>query len=328
MIGIFKNSHPSNNFILFIYGLILRWPSFVHPIQPEVGKEDAFIYQAIASGMNQIFSLNAYLYSFVLFAMVFLQAVLINNMVNAQKLFHRPNDFSGMAFLLFTAVMPGWFVLNPGFLLALILTWIFAIIFKFSANNESRSQSFNAGFVLSLGVMIYAPALVFLFLLLIALILLRPFKPQEWVLVFLGLITPVYFVLSYLYLKSMPLSLMIPQITLGIQKPNFSVYQIVGLSIVFLLILTGLGFSQSNSRKLLVQSRNCWSVLFVAVIISSLLPFFNTNSLSNTLMPMAVSGCVFAAASFYYPERKWFSVFSHLLLWTIAIINGYFFAFH
>jgi hypothetical protein len=328
VIGIFKNSHPSNNFILFIYGLILRWPSFVHPIRPEVGKGDAFICQMVASSMNHVFSFNAYLFSFILFAMVFLQAILINNMVNAQKLFHRPNDFSGMVFLLFTAVMPGWFEFTPGFLLALIVTWILTIIFKFSANNESRSQSFNAGFVLGLGVMIYSPAVVFLFLLLIALILLRAFKPQEWVLVFLGLVTPLYFVLSYLYLKSMPLSLMIPQITLGIQKPDYSVYQIIGLSTVFLLILVGLGFSQSNSRKLLVQSRNCWSVLFIAVIISSFLPFFNTHSLSNTLMPFVVSGSVFAAASFYYPERKWFSVFSHLLLWTIAIINGYFFAFH
>ena len=328
MIGIFKNSHPSNNFLLFIYGLILRWPSFVNPIRPEIGKEDAFIYRMVAETMDHVFSFNAYLYSFILFAFVFLQAILINNVVNTQKLFHRPNDFSGMVFLLFTAVLPGWFGFNPGFLLAIMITWLLTVILKLTANNESRSQSFNAGFVLGLSAMIYAPALIFIFLLLISLILLRPFKPQEWALVFLGLITPVYFVLSYLYLKNMPLSLLIPHITLGFERPTYSIYQIAGLLTSLILILIGLGFSQSNSRKLLVQSRNCWSVLFIASIISSLLPFFNTHSLSNTLMPLVVSGCVYAAASFYYPERKWFSVFSHLLLWTIAIINGYFFAFH
>ena len=328
MTGIFKNSHPSNNFILFIYGIIIRWAYFINPQAPEVHQQDSFLYRLIAEQLIFLFHFNKYVFSFIIFFVIFILAIFLNRMVNTQKLFHRPNDFAGMCFFLFTSVMPGWGSFNSGFLLSCLIAWILLILLTMSSNNDARGKSFNIGFLLGIAMLIYSPAFLYLFLLLIGLILLRPFRAQEWALVFLGVLTPLYFLLSFLFLYDKPMSVLNPEFTFGLAKASFPLYLTLGASLIFILMLIGFGFSQSNQRKLLVQSRNCWSTLFVCTFISLILPFFNTHSLSTTLMPTLVSGCIFGAAAFYYPERKWLSVFSHLLLWAFAITNGYFSLFH
>jgi hypothetical protein len=328
VIGIFKNIHPSNNFILFIYGLALRWASFINPQAPEIQKDDPYLFRLVAEAMIGLFSFNPYVYSFFLFFLIFILAVFVNRLINAQKLFHRPNDFAGMCLMLFTAVMPGWDAFNSGFLLSCLLAGIVLILLSMSSNNDARAKSFNIGFLLGIAMLIYTPAFLFLFLLLIGLIILRPFRAQEWALIFLGISTPVYFMLSFLFLSDVPFSVLNPIFTVGLAKMSFPLYNTLGASLIFILMLIGFGFSQSNQRKLLVQSRNCWSTLFVYTVISLILPFFNTHSFSTTLMPVLISGSIFGAAAFYYPERKWLSVLSHLLLWVSAITNGYFSLFH
>lgn len=328
MIGIFKNNHPSNNFILFIYGLALRWASFINPQVPEIYKEDPYLFRIVAEAMTGLFSFNPYVYSFLIFFLTFILAVSVNRLINTQKLFHRPNDFAGMCLLLFTAVMPGWGSFNSGFLLSCLLAGILLILLSMTSNNDARAKSFNIGFLLGVSILIYSPAFIFLFLLLIGLIILRPFKAQEWALIFFGLLTPVYLLLSFLFLYDVPFAVLNPIFTVGLAKASVPLYNTLGASLILILMFIGFGFSQSNQRKLLVQSRNCWSTLFVYTVISLILPFFNIHSLSITLMPVLISGSIFGAAAFYYPERKWLSVLSHLFLWASAITNGYFSILH
>lgn len=55
VIGTFKANNPYNNFLLFVYGFVLKLPMFLHPKVPIPQKLDGFLYKAMLqwfSGWN------------------------------------------------------------------------------------------------------------------------------------------------------------------------------------------------------------------------------------------------------------------------------------
>lgn len=264
------------------------------------------------------------IFAILLFLFSFVQAYWINEIATEQKLFPRPTHLPGMSYLLLTSLLPGWYTFT---LFLPALTMLLLMLFRLCnipAQQEARKSMFNIGLLIGLAACLYQPSALFLLLVLLAMLLYRPFIPAEWVLLFTGFFTPYYFIGAYIYLFDVtsfewihPWRLSLPAGLTG-----YLSWSVLGLG----LLTAGIGFVflQGQMRKLLVQSRKTWTLLFLFFLFSLFLPVMGpAPSFSYWLAAASVLAFTLASA-YYYPDRTWFPILSHWGLVALSLLTGYF----
>lgn len=324
MIGSFKANNPRNNFLLLLYGLALNWTLFFKSGPFTIDSNDTFLFQYFFAIFNK-FANDAIIGS-VAFFILFLQAVVINKIVTDQKMFQRNNYLTGMSYLLITSIF------HVGFTSTLIsvsfIIWILSILFNLSTQGNPKKNIFNLGLLTGVSILIFFPTFLFVLLIFFGLLIFRPFRIREWLILILGIITPFYFLFAFGFLLDKSEILTIPSLYFKMPKFSLMVFEISSLSITLLLVIIGFSYAQSNMRKLLVQSRNCWTIITTFLIFALLIPFFNKTPQFQFTLFCFVPASIFVASTFYYPEKKWFVNLSHWALVILSIINGYFFIIH
>jgi hypothetical protein len=324
VIGSFKANNPRNNFLLLFYGLALNWPMFFKSAPAIISSTDTFLYQYFIGILNTY--VNSSILNGLAFFVIFLQSVIINKIVTDQKLFQRNNYLTGMSYLLITSIF------HVGFSSALIsvslLIWILSILFNMSNYGNPKKNIFNLGLLTGFTILVFFPTFLFVFVVLFGLLIFRPFRIKEWLIVILGIITPFYFVFAVGFLLDKFELLHFPNLYFVFPKFNLSAFEMSSLSVTPLLIIIGFIFTQSNMRKLLVQSRNCWTIITVFLFFALFIPFLNKTPQFHFTLFCFVPASIFVASFFYYPEKKWFINLSHWILVGLSVLNGYFFIIH
>ena len=324
MIGSFKANNPRNNFLLLLYGLALNWPLFFKPLSGALSTNDTFLYQYIFGFLNRY--ANDAIIGGIAFLILFLQAVIINKIATDQKLFQRNNYLAGMSYLLITSIF------HIGFSSVLVsvslFIWILSILFNISIQGNPKKNIFNLGLLTGVSILIFFPSFLLVFVVLFGLLLFRPFRIQEWFIVILGIITPFYFVFAFGFLLDKIEMLHFSELYFKVPKFHLTGFEIGSLCIMLVLSIIGFVYTQSNMRKLLVQSRNCWTVISAFLFFALFIPLFNKTPQFQYSIFCFVPASVFVASTFYYPEKKWFINVSHWALVILSFVNGYFFIFH
>lgn len=142
--------------------------------------------------------------------------------------------------------------------------------------------------------------------------------------VLLGILTPYYFMFSWLYLTERLKDYKLPEIGVTVPLLSGSTWAYIALLLVLITILVGIYFIQFHMRRQLVQARKSWSLVFLYLLVSLFVPFLNETDNFDYWILAAIPVSIIASAAFLYPERKWFSVFIHWGLVALIIIMGYF----
>src|SRR5690606_10108137 len=74
------------------------------------------------------------------------------------------------------------------------------MMLRFSQPANQRKYIYNAGLLVGLAMLFHFGIVGLIPLLFISLLLLRSFNPREWLIIVLGLVTPVYFLSGILFL--------------------------------------------------------------------------------------------------------------------------------
>jgi hypothetical protein len=170
----------------------------------------------------------------------------------------------------------------------------------------------------------YFPAISFLLLLMLGLAITRPFRLAEWIIGLIGVLAPVYFFGSWLFLTDRWQHLQWPEIGKSVQVFKDSIWLYLPMGLVLFGVMVGSFFIQANMRRLLVQSRKTWSLIYVAGVLASLLPFIDRSMhLINWILPLGSVAAILSAALFY-PQRRWFALLIHWGLLVLAWCNFFF----
>jgi hypothetical protein len=175
-----------------------------------------------------------------------------------------------------------------------------------------------------LSSLFYFPAIAFSILIIVAIIITRPFSLQEWVVALLGILTPYYFEASWLFLSGRWKSFSLPAVSVNVPIFHETLFASIAIAIILIIILTGMVFTQNNMRRLVVQSRKSWSLIYLYLAVSILVPFLNSTHNFDYWILTAVPAAAFGGAAFLYPERKWFSLLFHWSLVILTFILGFF----
>ena len=232
MIGVFKQKNSINALLLFFYALVLKFSMFLHPVLPVLHKEDNYFYRFILNGLDSIFHHAGIFYSIITFLLLFTQATLLNSICNYHRILPKPNYLPGMAYILVTSLLQDWNHFSAPLLVNSIMIWCWYRMIALYSSQIPITAIYNIGFFIGVATLLYMPAIAFLVLVFFALIVMRPFRVQEWFVGLLGFTSPYYFLLLVLYFThQLQWRNLIPDITFTLPALPTSVWITIGVTL-------------------------------------------------------------------------------------------------
>lgn len=299
MIGFFQQRSPVNVIWLLVFAVVIKLPLFLRPQMPVLKADDPTLYRSLVLWIQHVGALAPTIFSFLSFLVAFSIGLLLNYFFQQQKMASRPTDLPGMSYLLLSSFFPEWTYSSAAQLTSLLLIYLLFLLFRLYNQNEARRSLFNMGLAVGVGAFIFSSTLLLGVWLLLAILIMRPFRVKELLLTLLGIFTPFYFYGVWLFVTDRwSTSQWMP--SMGIHFPTIqSSVWLAGAAFLLLIpLLSGAYSISNNSRKMLIQVRRGWTVLTFLLINALLLPFVYTDTLGGwqlALIPLA-----FYHTSFYY----------------------------
>ncbi len=323
MTGIFKANNPLNPFFLFIYGLLLKLIWFINPFPPVIQKSDGFLFGGILSKLEPAGLQFPLIYPIITYSLIFIQAVTLNKHINNQRLMHRVNYLPAMSYLLITSMFSEWNVFSSLLVVNTLLIFVWASMSTLHSSSKPKTVLFNAGMLIGVSTFFYFPSLAFLLLIIYALLLSRPFILADWIISFLGILTPYYFLFSYLFLTDKLYNFKIPPFDISFPRFNQNYWELAGIVLVLISFIIGFYFLRTNIRKQPVQIRKSWNFILLYLIIALFVPFINATHTFEYWILAAVPLSAYAACAFLYPVKRWLPLVLHWLMIIAVFVISY-----
>lgn len=315
MTGIFRANNPLNASILFVYGLLLKMPWFLSHASIPSADTDGFLYNKIIHFLSPALKTWPTLIPIIVYLLLFTQALFFNYLVNKRRLMAKPNYLPAMSYLLITSFFPAWNELTAPLIVNSILIWIWARLTNLNTARGARSTLFNVGFVVGICSLLYFPAISFFVIVILGLVIARPPRITEWVMVLFGMLTVWYFVYSILFITDQLYSFQLPGITFEGWRLDWNPLQFTGMVTIAIAFLLGGYFVQAQSSKQVIQVRKRWTFLFINILLLLFVPFLKFREGLPDWVVIVLPVSAFVAAGFYYLNSK---IARLVLHWTMV----------
>lgn len=324
MTGVFKSNNPYNTFLLLVYGLLLKLIMFIHPQIPLPQQTDGFLFKLLLSQLSGVGSSLPIIYPLISFILLYTQAITLNALVNQHRLMQKPNYLTGMAYLLITSLFAEWNILSAPLIINSFIIWVWSRMSKLYNEPSPKTSLFNIGMAIGISSFFYFPVISFSALVVVGLLITRPFKLPEWVVALLGLASPFYFLAAYVYITDKWQGYHFPEVAVTFPRFIESRWALAAIFIVLFISSTGFVYVQKNFRRQLVQARKSWNLIFLYLLIALFIPFINASHSFVYWILSAVPIAVIAGAGFLYPQKKGFPLILHWLMVAFVIAFSYF----
>lgn len=324
MTGTFKANNPYNTFLLFLYGLLLKLPLFLHPKIPQPHQTDGFLYKAFINWASTFSAGFPVIYAIITFILLYTQAITFNKLVNDLRLMQKPNYLTGMSYLLVTSLFSEWNMLSAPLIINTLLIWVWGRMSSLNNDTHPKTTLFNIGIAIGLSTFFYFPSLAFAALIIFGLAIIRPFKLAEWFIALFGIITPYYFLLAITFLTQGLKGYKLPGIAFTSPKYYPTNWALAAIIIVIVVAITGVLFVLQNLRRQLIQARKSWHLIFLYLFVAVCIPFINAIATFEYWILSAVPISALMAAAFLYPQKKIIPLVIHWVMVAFVIAISYF----
>lgn len=321
MVGIFKQKNPVNIFLLLVFGILIKLPMFSHPQVTEKGTGDGILFSALLDYLHQQ-KMGPVIYPILAFALLYIQAIILSRFIAQHRMMNRSTYLPGMAYLLITSLFKEWSYFTAPLLVNTILLYVLSALFRSYNQPEARGTIFNIGLALGIASFFYFPAITFIGWILLALMVMRPFRLNEWVLCLLGVTAPFYFYAVYLFIAgNLNWSNLLPPLSVHMPSLEQSAWMAGSVFLLTVPFLIGSYYVQDNLRKMLIQVRKGWSLILLYLLVAILVPFVNnSDSFANWVMA-AIPFAAFHGCTYLYSG---FRIVPIIFFWaTVAFVVGF-----
>ena len=320
IIRFLKSNNASALLFLPLIAIVIWVFGFFDPIIIPL-KHAMPLYEMVAG----IFINTPWLSTLIGLVLVISEAFLLNYIVNENEVLSKQSYLPALFYIVFMSNNKAMLTLHPLLFGNLFILFAAHKLLSSYRKDNTFSQAFDAGMLISVATLFYFPFIVFLPLLGIGLIILRPFSWREWLISFLGAAPPYLFVicyyfwydiLNYLFYDKMFYSFLREKQNLDNSK---SFYFMIGFGWILLLlsmgkILLGGEIGSQRTKKSIIFL--VW-FFFLSALSMSLAPEISTKYFSA----LAIPGAVFCANYFSNIKKGWWAEFLFLLLLSSLFIN-------
>lgn len=230
---------------------------------------------------------------------------------------NRSNYLPGVAYMLITSFFAEWNYFSSPLLINTLLIFVLGWLFKIYNRPKAKAIIFNVGLVIGISSFIFFPSITFIIWVLFALMVMRPFRINEWLLCLLGVTTPYYFYGIYIFLTNQwRLNKILPYLRVNVPSLQQSIWLAASALLLMIPFLTGGYLVQDNLRRMLIQIRKGWSILLIYLLVAIFVPFVNTSNTFENWVLATVPFSTFHACTYFYPLKKLFPL---ILFWVSVV---------
>ena len=198
LLALFRSHYAFNHFFLLVYIAGIRFKGFIFP-ENKVDLNGTWVYQSITSIFSSPVSSNI-----VSIIVLWLQSILINNIVNNHKLSKENTLFPGLMYVIFISILPGTLYLNPVIITyLLVISGLFNVV-EAGKQIDIRSHVFNAGLFFALSAFISSENLYFIIFGIVGFYSLKTLKLKQNLQYTIGVLSAFIFLFSLQYLLNQP----------------------------------------------------------------------------------------------------------------------------
>jgi hypothetical protein len=305
--GPFRSQSPLTYVLLFVYGLILRLSAFLDPSPPVLGSDtDGFLYSRLLAPLASGGGLPPLAGSLLAYLLVFAQAMMLDGMMNRERLLGQPGHLPAMSYLLVSAMVPDWCRLSAPLVANTLVVPVISLASNCLNNRKAGALMFYAGLLTGLAALVHFPTVLLILLPYFAIVSLGPFGSVVWWLAFTGFLLPYYYAFSLQFL----LSEWDPGAVWKAFRPTLPGVGAPGTgpwTWVALLLPLAAGFWHMNRQvfRMLIRSRKCWNLFTVQVALASAVPFLFPSQGAAIWISMVPGLSAFHANAYMRPRRRW-----------------------
>ncbi|MDP9229618.1 MAG: hypothetical protein M3O67_02965, partial [Bacteroidota bacterium] len=303
-------------------GVLLKLPMFIHPHVPTMQPKDGIFFHGILEFLQSAGKVYPAIYPIFAFIFLFIQAIMLNRLINDHRMMNRPNFLPAMTYMLVTSLFSEWNFFSAPLLINTVLLIVLSGLFKIYNQPKANGTIFNIGLAIGIGSLLFFPSLTFTIWALVALMIMRPFRINEWLLCLLGITSPYYFYAVYLFIVNQwDIQKIMPYLSINMPGLKQSIWLACSALLLVIPFFIGGYYIEENLRRLLIQVRKGWSLLLLYLMVAIFIPFVNTSDTFENWVLVAIPFAAFHGCAYFYPVKNWFPL---LIFWiTVAFILVY-----
>jgi hypothetical protein len=259
--------------------------------------------------------------------LTFVQALLINGIVNGNKILSKKNYLAGAVFIVFSSFFKESLVLNPA---SLSLTFIILSVdrlFSLVKKEKLYGDVFDVGFLVAVATLFYFPCIIFVLAAFIGLATVRAFNYREWTILPLGFLSPVILVFTWYFWNDKAGQLMMDVANNHgrgwLTNLNFSMADKILAGSLGFFTLMALVLLPGSLYSSLIQVRKFANILVLLIALVLVALFLQQSvHLSHFVLLALPVGIIFSMA-FMQIKREWVSEVIHLIL-ILLVLAGQF----
>lgn len=317
MLSIFRTNQLLISFLLLFYGAALHSFMVVFP-----GNSAQFVGGILFRGVAGWIPEDPYWQAAAVTLLVFVQAFMLNILEYNYRLNRDINMYAGVFFILFVSFSPIFQVLSPVYFANIFLFAVLYELMDLSRKNRPEGNIFNAGFFTGIAALFYPAAAFFLFLIFIALNVMRGVVFRERAIVVTGFLV-AYFLAGTLFYQLdrlqefLDLQFINAYAFLDFGKAGM-LWELLPWAVIMVVAL----WNQSNffqKQNMLTQKRISllYWMMFIGLATALIQPSFVMEHLLLAALPVGfLSGMVFGRM-----RQNWAEIWHFLLLLALLLFH-------
>ena len=187
MLGIFRTNQLAANLLLIFYVILLRGSGLfvTEAYEPtSAGVLSDFVYGYVGT--------SGWLPNLVALFLVLLQALLLNVLAARFRVSKEVTMFPGVFYILLMSTVPEFFHLSPMLMGNTFLILAVSSLFNAYKKSSMADSIFNIGLWIGVAILFYYSNFIYLFLSILGLATIRNFRVNEFFMVLIGGIVPLF----------------------------------------------------------------------------------------------------------------------------------------
>ena len=319
MVFLFKDRSDINLIFLVLLSLGLHFHVWLHPPLVIANESDGFLAYLLIHFVKPLPSIAL----IVLFQLIILsQAIRLNILLSKFKMFQQISYLPALTYIILTGLFPYWDVISSGLVANSLVIWILVKLLRLYDQNQPKTLEFNIGLIVGLSILLYEPIAILIPVVLFALIIIRPFKFSEWLVLIMGILMPFYFIFTYVFLWGQLADFrhFLPKLDWKnpVVKPELNV--ILSLLVMGVQLIAGFFYWQQEQSRFIIQVRKYWGVLLLVLLLTLFQPIlFSVQALYASAIVITPLAC-FISFGYGTPKRLYLP---NLLFWSAMAVIVY-----
>ncbi|MBS1615769.1 MAG: hypothetical protein JST06_06575 [Bacteroidetes bacterium] len=264
-----RGNSPYTVLILAIFTLLLKLQALAHPLLPIPDAGHA-LFGWLVWLLSGAFGKSATAFSMLAVLMCFLQGIYLKAIAAKHRMFARPSYMPAFIYIVLSSLHPAFGQFSAPLLMNWLLLGALDALLRFGRREGANRVVYNAGFLLGCAGIVHFPAIVFALMVPLALLWLRHFRPGEWIVALLGILSPFYFSLGLLFLfeKTSFISSWPAWSLLHIPFEKPGAYLLVLLLVLLFLLGAGLLILVRTLFQMTVTLRRGWALICFMLVLA------------------------------------------------------------